>query len=286
MPELYRRQIGLAPHRQHAVGFENGCYASLYIVEHLRNMFSLEKHSGCVNSLNFNKTGNLLVSGSDDLKIILWKWATKQAALTFHSDHNLNIFQTKFMHTYANGDINIVSSARDGYVRHHTILSSGGRPAASVTLGRHANAVHKIVTSNYDPYEILSAGEDGVVMRCDVRDRVAEKFLKVMSTDNYRVKLYSIANHPLSPQFCVSGNDLFVRLYDRRKTRRPLKMFRPDDLALGATTSGRRYSSHITCAVYNYLGTEILASTEEDIYLFDNAPAATAPILHKYTGHR
>lgn len=274
--------------RQHIIAgttFENRCYGSLYIVEHLRGMFSLDEHRGCVNSLNFNRTGNLLVSGSDDLQIKLWKWATKQEALSFDSHHILNIFQTKFMHNNANGAINIVSSGRDGFVRHHTILSSGGQPAASIMLAKHTNAVHKIVTSNYDPYEILSAGEDGVVMRCDVRDPLPEKFLKVMSRENVRVKLYSIANHPLSPEFCVCGNDLFVRLYDRRNAKRPSKMFRPDSLTLGAPNL-RRYSSHITCAIYNYLGNEILASTEEDIYLFDNAPAAIAPILHKYTGHR
>lgn len=46
---------------------------------------------------------------------------------------------------------------------------------------------------------------------------------------------------------------------------------------------------HVTCAVYNYNGTEILASyKDEDIYLFDVAspqPEECLPV-HKYQGHR
>lgn len=43
--------------------------------------------------------------------------------------------------------------------------------------------------------------------------------------------------------------------------------------------------AHITSAVYNYCGTEILASySEDDVYLFDvNGPPET--YLHHYSGH-
>lgn len=48
------------------------------------------------------------------------------------------------------------------------------------------------------------------------------------------------------------------------------------------------FSSHITSAVYNYCGTEILASySEDDIYLFDvNGPRKLHNIYSKhYGGH-
>lgn len=43
---------------------------------------------------------------------------------------------------------------------------------------------------------------------------------------------------------------------------------------------------HVTCAVYNHDGSEILASyNDADIYLFDvNAPPGT--FIHQYQGHR
>jgi DDB1- and CUL4-associated factor 8 len=43
---------------------------------------------------------------------------------------------------------------------------------------------------------------------------------------------------------------------------------------------------NVTCAVYNYLGTEILATySDDDIYLFDNKNYEPGKYLHKYTGH-
>lgn len=38
-------------------------------LEHL-----LDGHDGCVNTCSWNKSGDLLLSGSDDLKILLWDW--------------------------------------------------------------------------------------------------------------------------------------------------------------------------------------------------------------------
>jgi hypothetical protein len=46
--------------------------------------------------------------------------------------------------------------------------------------------------------------------------------------------------------------------------------------------------AHVTCAVYNHNGTEIVASyNNEDIYLFDTAiPYQSGDFAHKYQGHR
>jgi WD repeat-containing protein 42A len=35
----------------------------------------LEGHLGCVNTVHFDPTGQLLLSGSDDLQIMVWDWA-------------------------------------------------------------------------------------------------------------------------------------------------------------------------------------------------------------------
>lgn len=43
---------------------------------------------------------------------------------------------------------------------------------------------------------------------------------------------------------------------------------------------------HVTCAIYNYNGTEILASyNDDDIYLFDCSKTTNA-YIHSYQGHR
>ena len=74
----------------------------------------LEKHRGCVNTVSFNADGDILVSGSDDRRVILWDWETGHIKLSFHSGHNNNVFQAKMM-PYSE-DRSIVTCAADGQV--------------------------------------------------------------------------------------------------------------------------------------------------------------------------
>ena len=74
----------------------------------------LEKHKGCVNTVSFNEGGDILVSGSDDLQVILWNWEGMQEKLSFDSGHDNNVFQAKIM-PYSD-DRSIVTSAADGQV--------------------------------------------------------------------------------------------------------------------------------------------------------------------------
>lgn len=74
----------------------------------------LNGHEGCVNTIQFNSAGDLLVSGSDDQEVKIWNWATKTLELSYPSGHLDNIFQVKIM-PFTN-DRKIVTSAADGQV--------------------------------------------------------------------------------------------------------------------------------------------------------------------------
>lgn len=76
----------------------------------------LEKHRGCVNTVSFNAEGDILVSGSDDRRVILWDWESGSVTLLFDSGHNSNVFQAKIM-PYTE-DRSIVTCAADGQVIH------------------------------------------------------------------------------------------------------------------------------------------------------------------------
>lgn len=44
---------------------------------------------------------------------------------------------------------------------------------------------------------------------------------------------------------------------------------------------------HVTCAVYNYNGTEIIGSyNDDDIYLFDTRLPSESDYIYRYEGHR
>lgn len=289
VPDILHRQSGLAGYGGRNTGwrdpnwFQNKVSGCRHTVEKLELMYKLKGHDGCVNALNFNRSGRLLVSGSDDLKIMLWRWASNEMVYQFDSKHDSNVFQTKFMETGTNG-IHIISSARDGQVQHHELPSSGASPVSSVII-KHSGPVHKIALPEMTPYEVLTAGEDGHVIRCDLRENLNERIVTVKAKQRH-VALYSISAHPFKSEFCVSGRDQFVRVYDKRNIKKaPLRSFCPTHL-LEKNSSGRHFT-YITCAVYNYLGDEILASySEDDIYLFDVNNSTPGSFLQKFQGHQ
>ncbi|XP_016996443.2 DDB1- and CUL4-associated factor 8 isoform X2 [Drosophila takahashii] len=260
--------------------FGQGYYGSRQVVEQLTLLSSLNKHDGCVNCLNFNRAGDLICSGSDDLSIIVWDWANDKALHRFRSGHSMNIFQTKFIDSA--GCLDIVSASRDGQVRRSVIPPSGGT-IKPMRLYTHSDSVHKIVLVPHSRHEVMSAGEDAAVKHFDLRaSNAASTMLRCVYHDENergRVRLFSIAHHPYAPEFCVSGSDDKLRVYDKRKLTKTLLEMTPSNIEDEKITQ-------ITCAVYNHSGSEILASySDAGIYLFDSRNTKDGEYLHCYEGH-
>ncbi|XP_077985524.1 DDB1- and CUL4-associated factor 8-like [Glandiceps talaboti] len=257
--------------------------ASVGFVERLKRQHTLDYHQGCVNTLHFNQNGNLLATGSDDLEIVLWEWARNKPSLIYQSGHKSNVFQAKFMpHS---GDTTIVSCARDGQVR-VGYLSSTGVCKGTKKLVQHRGAAHKLGIEADSAVNFLSCGEDSLVYSIDLREDKPSKLVSTKEGDK-KVALYSIFINPNNThEFAVGGRDHFVRVYDRRKIAEEendglLKKFCPQHLV------DSDIRPNVTCLVYNYNGTEILASyNDEDIYLFDSSHSDGADFIHRYKGHR
>ncbi|XP_016966723.1 DDB1- and CUL4-associated factor 8 isoform X2 [Drosophila biarmipes] len=273
-------RIGWRGGHTSVLSFGQAYYGSRQMVEQLTLLSSLNKHDGCVNCLNFNRTGDLICSGSDDLKIMVWDWANERLVHSFHSGHNMNIFQTKFIDS--TGCLDIVSASRDGQVRRSVIPPSGGA-IKPTRLYTHSDSVHKIVLVPHSRHEVMSAGEDAAVKHFDLRaSNAATTMLRCVyhdANERGRVRLFSIAHHPYAPEFCVSGSDDKLRVYDKRKLTKPLLEMTPTNIKDTKITQ-------ITCAVYNHCGSEILASySDAGIYLFDSRSTKDGEYLHCYEGH-
>ena len=181
--------------------FQNNFYGSLYAVQKLSLLHKLNQHDGCVNSLNFNNSGKLLASGSDDLKIIVWDWKTKKIVKAIHSGHKSNVFQTKFIEDRdSKTNIDIVSTGRDGQVRLSHVRPCG--KVETALLFKMSQSVHKIAVSPKRPKEILAAGEDGVVRQFDLRTKTGDKIVKL------KKRLYSISTNPIENEFCIRYKNL------------------------------------------------------------------------------
>lgn len=311
--ELLRREFGL-PSRaqpQSAEIFRSKFYGSLISVERLELMKKLDGHHGCVNCLNFNYSGTRLASGSDDLQIKIWNYAIGKCITSFQSGHKANVFQAKFV-PFNGIDTMLVSCARDNQVRLNE-LDSTGKVCSSRKLAQHRGPAHKLSVSPDNPHVILSCGEDGVVFNIDIREEKPERLVKVFEKDR-KIALFSIHQNPISPhEFCVSGKDQYVRIYDTRKLRTPNASVAGSSASVGNSSSDGASSSesasnsdnaplkkfcphhlsdsraktNVTAAVYNYNGGEILASyNDENIYLFDATHSDGADCIKVYEGHR
>ncbi|KAL3885744.1 hypothetical protein ACJMK2_025787 [Sinanodonta woodiana] len=263
--------------------FRQKIQGSLRMVQRLKLQYKMEYHEGCVNALNFNRIGTLLASGSDDLNIVLWNWLKNRPALVYDSGHRSNVFQAKFMPF--SGDCHVVSCARDGQIR-LADLSLTGVCKGTKKLAQHKGAAHKLALELESPHIFLSCGEDAITYEIDLRQ---EKPNKLVITKEYdkKVALYSVHSNPCNSfEFCVGGRDHYIRLYDKRKIAEDvdggiLKKFCPSHLV------NSDLKANVTCACYNYNGTEVLGTyNDEDIYLFNNEDSEWAEYKHKYVGHR
>lgn len=273
-------------------GFKRDSYHLKSFVQRLRLEHRLKKHQGCVNCINFSSSGQLLASGSDDLKVVLWDWARGRVASCFDSGHVANVFQAKFMPLTE--DMVLVTAARDGQIR-CTVMTSTGGLNHSKRVAHHNDSAHKVATQPDSAHVFLSCGEDGSVLQVDLRENEQRNKILVCKNDRGRVPLYSIFVDPSDYNyFAISGRDQFARIYDRRllkssedqatNSREPIKKYCPHHLENPESEMKR---SNITCLVYSHNGKELLCSyNDEDIYLFDTSHSAGSDYIKRYSGHR
>ncbi|KAF4521565.1 hypothetical protein B566_EDAN001285, partial [Ephemera danica] len=278
--EIINRQQGVSSHKLGPELMHARFYGSLHAVQRLELMYKLNNHNGCVNALNFNSSGTKLASTSDDLQVIVWDWVRGQQLFDFESGHSNNVFQAKFMPLC--GDTHIVTCARDGQVR-LAVLSTTGKCTATRRLAQHSQSAHKLAVQQDVPHVVLSAGEDSQILSIDLREPKANRLMYVKEGAK-KIALYSISSNPLDyNEFVVGGRDQYVRIYDKRKISagKPMKKFCPHHLLSG------NHFTHVTCAVFNHDGSEVVASfNDDDIFLFDTRHSDGADFVHKYEGHR
>ncbi|KAH7574838.1 hypothetical protein JRO89_XS02G0010800 [Xanthoceras sorbifolium] len=231
----------------------------------------LDKHRGCVNTVSFNEDGDILVSGSDDRRVILWDWDAGDVKLSFDSGHSNNVFQAKIM-PYTD-DRNIVTCAADGQVRHAQILERGG--VRTKLLAKHQGRAHKLAIEPGSPHIFYTCGEDGLVQHFDLRTEAARELFTCRPIDDRRsymraVNLNAIAIDPRNPNlFAVAGSDEYTRLYDIRKYKwdgstdfgQPADYFCPPKL-IGDQQVG------ITGLAFSDQSELLVSYNDEFIYLF------------------
>ncbi|XP_065865898.1 uncharacterized protein [Euphorbia lathyris] len=267
--DISRRELGL----YHPRKFTGRFSASEAVVKQLGLNGKLIGHKGCVNAVEFNSTGELLVSGSDDKQIMFWDWATSTRTISYPSGHSDNVFQARIMPF--SDDRKIVTSSADGQVRLGQVLENGR--VDTTELGKHSGCVYKLALEPGSPHIFYSCGEDGFVQHFDLRSRSPVKLFCCSSVreDSSRwpsnsIRLNAITIDPRNPNyFAVGGSNEYARVYDIRKCKwdassnsdRPLDMFCPRHLI-------DIKSMHITGLAYSNTSELLVSYNDEFVYLY------------------
>ena len=244
-------------------------------------------HKGCVNTVQWNNSGSLLVSSGDDKQIKIWSYPRRRLRQSVSSGHILNVFCAKFMPQ--TGDSQLVSCAADHNIRWFDLPSEQAR-----TVHCHANRVKKLACERSNPHVFLSCSEDCTVRQHDLRaahscsaDSCSNVLVDLRGgvraphgndlVSSSRTRVLSISLHPEHPHIlAVGGSDPVVRVYDRRQlsaSAEPTHRLVPSALA-DRWHGLRSVPPHITGVSFGATGRRLLASySHEQIYLFDIDPS-------------
>ncbi|KAG9292705.1 hypothetical protein G9A89_008293 [Geosiphon pyriformis] len=151
-----------------------------YFVKRFTDTYdSLKGHQGCVNSVVWNQSGNLILSGSDDCKINIWSPFEHQNNPLIHSipsGHHANIFSARFMTN--TGNRHIVSCAADGIVKFTDLdafISQSGtsswNPCSSFQC--HSDLTYEVLPDPIDPNIFFDCSDDGTINQYDLRIRTS-----------------------------------------------------------------------------------------------------------------
>ncbi|KAG8223010.1 hypothetical protein J437_LFUL000718 [Ladona fulva] len=204
----------------------------------------LEGHSGCVNCLEWNESGTILASASDDALVILWDPFRYKTIHTISTGHLGNIFSVKFLPSNEN---TIVTAAGDYRIRVHDVTAG-----ESTQLSCHTARVKRLATAPNLPYMFWSASEDGTVRQFDLRapqscstPDVANVLINLLDHMGYYAEAKCLAVNPLRPELlAVGANDPYVRLYDRRMIKLTTVQYPPGSTPASNAESENEGSSH------------------------------------------
>ncbi|XP_045110144.1 WD and tetratricopeptide repeats protein 1-like isoform X1 [Portunus trituberculatus] len=177
----------------------------------------LKGHRGCVNCIEFNTEGSLLLSGSDDYNIILWDVYKQKRLKILTTGHRGNIFSVKFQPQ--SGDRVAISGAGDGHIEVRELETEDVTHICTC----HEKRVKRIATVPTQPNHFYSASEDGTVMLYDMRaphtcsSQASNFLIDLRQHAGSTVECRCITIHPSRPELIAIGvNDPFIRIYDRR----------------------------------------------------------------------
>lgn len=209
-----------------------------------RNLYKkdLLGHFGCVNAIEFsNNGGNMLVSGGDDRRVLLWHMEkaiqSKTKPIQLKGEHHSNIFCLAFNSC----NTKVFSGGNDEQVILHDVESG-----ETLDVFTHDEAVYGLSVSPVNDNVFASSSDDGRVLIWDIREsQQGDPFCLA----HYPSAFHSVMFNPVEPRLLATANSKEgVGLWDIRKPHTSLLRY-GGNLSLQSAMSVR----------FNSNGTQLLA---------------------------
>ncbi|KRT80181.1 WD40 domain-containing protein [Oryctes borbonicus] len=263
------RDIYCQPYKSNKIKLYNDVKDNIQFIQRFGLLKKLPVHEGCVNTLQWNSTGEYILSGSDDQHLIITHGHNYKVLVDYTTSHHANIFSAKFLPSCS--DRQIVSCSGDGIILHTDLQRS--KETYNNQFNCHAGTTYEVITIYNDPNTFLSCGEDGTVRWFDLRTKTSCKKMSckedILISHTNAVTALDI-NPMVSNHLAVGCSDSTVRIYDRRclttqgagfHSAKPFATFIAPDL------EDRPY--RITSLSYSKDGQDMLVSYSCDhLYLF------------------
>ncbi|CAG4957437.1 unnamed protein product [Colias eurytheme] len=235
LPYIAKREYGLLPDLKSQL-FNRRLIAA-------KNLYrrDLVCHFGCVNAIEFSSNGELLVSGGDDRRVMLWQFG--QAILDYGKPeamkavHQSNIFCLGI----TSDNQKIYSGGNDDVVIVHDLEYK-----CPMEELKHHRAVCSLSIDPFNERVISTAGNDGRLLLFDTRQSVHESLVISRS----RKAFHGVMFHPQQVGILVSANARDgVALWDLRSPKHPVLRYVGNNGSCQNSMSVR----------FNQAGTHILA---------------------------
>ncbi|GAB1867633.1 WD repeat-containing protein 22 [Camponotus japonicus] len=185
--------------------------------ENSENLYrkDLLSHYGCVNAIEFSNQGDLLVSGGDDRRVLLWR--VEQAIqgmgkpVVMKAQHASNIFCLG----YDSSKTKIFSAGNDDQVIVHNLQTSD-----PLSYFLHEKPVYGLSIHPHNDDVFASACDDGRVLIYDIRSNSTTETLCLAQ---YKSAFHSVMFNPVDSRMLATANAKEgVSMWDVRKPLEPV----------------------------------------------------------------
>ncbi|XP_050674964.1 DDB1- and CUL4-associated factor 5 [Leptidea sinapis] len=181
-----------------------------------KNLFrrDLVCHFGCVNAIEFSRNGELLVSGGDDRRVMLWQFG--QAVMNHGKPEPMKVLHQSniFCLGITSDNQKIYSGGNDDIVIVHDVECK-----CPMEILQHQKAVCSLSIDPFNERVISTAGNDGRLLLFDTRQSVHESLVIYRS----RKAFHGVMFHPHQVGILASANERDgVALWDLRSPKHPV----------------------------------------------------------------